>query len=102
MQTIDMLLDLANAAMLEQKRVSLPSCSTCRVLPVVPAPCSDAAACLSVGVCLQAAMFSGEKINTTEDRAVLHVALRAPKDACIMVDGVNQVPRPTSYIIYLS
>ena len=35
------------------------------------------------------AMFSGEKINTTENRAVLHVALRAPKDAVILVDGKN-------------
>jgi glucose-6-phosphate isomerase len=38
------------------------------------------------------AMFTGEKINVTEDRAVLHVALRAPRDASIMVDGVNVVP----------
>src|SRR6187455_1702347 len=33
------------------------------------------------------AMFGGEKINTTEGRAVLHVALRAPRDASIIVDG---------------
>jgi glucose-6-phosphate isomerase len=39
-----------------------------------------------------AAMFSGQKINTTEDRAVLHVALRAPKGANIVVDGINVVP----------
>ena len=39
------------------------------------------------------AMFSGEKINITEDRAVLHVALRAPKEASIVVDGENVVPR---------
>ena len=39
------------------------------------------------------AMFSGEKINITEDRAVLHVALRAPKDASIVVDGENVVPQ---------
>lgn len=39
-----------------------------------------------------AAMFRGEKINTTEDRAVLHVALRAPRDATIIVDGQNVVP----------
>jgi glucose-6-phosphate isomerase len=39
-----------------------------------------------------AAMFSGERINVTEDRAVLHVALRAPRDAVIEVDGVNVVP----------
>jgi glucose-6-phosphate isomerase len=39
-----------------------------------------------------AAMFSGEKINVTENRAVLHVALRAPKDATIVVDGKNVVP----------
>jgi glucose-6-phosphate isomerase len=38
------------------------------------------------------AMFSGEKINVTEDRAVLHVALRAPRDASIVVDGKNVVP----------
>ena len=38
------------------------------------------------------AMFSGKKINTTEDRAVLHVALRAPKGSKIVVDGKNVVP----------
>ncbi|HTX02287.1 MAG TPA: glucose-6-phosphate isomerase [Candidatus Acidoferrales bacterium] len=38
------------------------------------------------------AMFSGEKINISEKRAVLHVALRAPKNESIMVDGVNVVP----------
>jgi len=38
------------------------------------------------------AMFGGEKINTTEKRAVLHVALRAPKNATILVDGKNVVP----------
>jgi glucose-6-phosphate isomerase len=38
------------------------------------------------------AMFSGEKINITEKRAVLHVALRAPKNASILVDGKNVVP----------
>jgi glucose-6-phosphate isomerase len=38
------------------------------------------------------AMFNGEKINLTEDRAVLHVALRAPRGASIMVDGKNVVP----------
>src|SRR5215475_235504 len=35
------------------------------------------------------AMFSREKIHITENRAVLHVALRAPRDAIIMVDGKN-------------
>jgi glucose-6-phosphate isomerase len=39
------------------------------------------------------AMFRGEKINVTENRAVLHVALRAPRDARIEVDGVNVVPQ---------
>ncbi|MBY0460056.1 MAG: glucose-6-phosphate isomerase, partial [Gemmataceae bacterium] len=39
-----------------------------------------------------AAMFAGEKINVTENRAVLHTALRAPKDAVITVDGQNVVP----------
>jgi len=38
------------------------------------------------------AMFTGEKINTTENRAVLHTALRAPKSAKILVDGHNVVP----------
>jgi len=38
------------------------------------------------------AMFRGEKINVTEHRAVLHVALRAPEDAVIEVDGENVVP----------
>ncbi len=38
------------------------------------------------------AMFRGDKINRTENRAVLHVALRAPRDAEILVDGVNVVP----------
>ncbi len=39
------------------------------------------------------AMFRGEKINTTEKRAVLHVALRAPREASIVVDGENVVPQ---------
>ncbi len=38
------------------------------------------------------AMFRGEKINTTEERAVLHVALRAPRGASIVLDGDNVVP----------
>jgi len=38
------------------------------------------------------AMFHGEKINLTEKRAVLHVALRAPKDESIAIDGKNVVP----------
>ncbi|MET0792350.1 MAG: glucose-6-phosphate isomerase, partial [Polyangiaceae bacterium] len=38
------------------------------------------------------AMFAGEKINTTEGRAVLHTALRAPQGASIVVDGKNVVP----------
>jgi glucose-6-phosphate isomerase len=38
------------------------------------------------------AMFRGDKINITENRAVLHVALRAPKDEQIVVDGENVVP----------
>jgi glucose-6-phosphate isomerase len=38
------------------------------------------------------AMFRGDKINITENRAVLHVALRAPKGASIVVDGQNVVP----------
>jgi len=38
------------------------------------------------------AMFTGEKINKTENRSVLHTALRAPKDSVILVDGHNIVP----------
>jgi glucose-6-phosphate isomerase len=39
------------------------------------------------------AMFKGEKINLTENRAVLHTALRAPKSSVILVDGENVVPK---------
>ena len=39
------------------------------------------------------AMFAGERINVTEDRAVLHVALRAPKGERIEVDGEDVVPK---------
>ncbi|MFJ8357757.1 glucose-6-phosphate isomerase [Streptomyces sp. NPDC093984] len=42
---------------------------------------------------LRDAMFRGERINTTERRAVLHTALRAPRDAVIEVDGENVVPK---------
>ena len=38
------------------------------------------------------AMFRGEKINVTENRAVLHVALRAPRTASIKVDGADVIP----------
>ena len=38
------------------------------------------------------AMFAGEKINVTENRAVLHTALRVPKGGTVMVDGKNVVP----------
>ncbi|MET8597456.1 glucose-6-phosphate isomerase [Streptomyces althioticus] len=41
---------------------------------------------------LRDAMFRGERINSTEDRAVLHTALRAPRDAVVEVDGENVVP----------
>ena len=40
-----------------------------------------------------AAMFHGDKINITENRAVLHVALRAPRGTTILVDGENVVPQ---------
>jgi glucose-6-phosphate isomerase len=39
------------------------------------------------------AMFRGEKINVTENRAVLHVALRAPKATSIVLDGEDVVPQ---------
>ncbi|MER5755503.1 glucose-6-phosphate isomerase [Streptomyces sp. NPDC002088] len=42
---------------------------------------------------LRDAMFRGEKINVTERRAVLHTALRAPRDAVVEVDGTNVVPQ---------
>ena len=42
--------------------------------------------------CIEA-MFSGEKINVTEKRAVLHIALRAPEGTSIFVDGENVVPQ---------
>ncbi|MDR3455848.1 MAG: glucose-6-phosphate isomerase [Verrucomicrobiae bacterium] len=48
------------------------------------------------------AMFSGEKINITENRAVLHVALRAPKNAPIIVDGKNVVPDVHAVLTKLS
>ncbi len=38
------------------------------------------------------AMFAGDRINTTENRSVLHVALRMPRDASLVVDGVDVVP----------
>src|SRR3954465_15734328 len=38
------------------------------------------------------ALFTGAPINVTEGRSVLHVALRAPADASIVVDGTNVVP----------
>ncbi|CAL9362197.1 Glucose-6-phosphate isomerase [Streptomyces sp. enrichment culture] len=42
---------------------------------------------------LRDAMFRGEKINLTEQRAVLHTALRAPREAVVEVDGENVVPK---------
>jgi glucose-6-phosphate isomerase len=39
------------------------------------------------------AMFRGDKINFTENRAVLHIALRAPRNSCIVVDNKNVVPQ---------
>ncbi|MBB5929612.1 glucose-6-phosphate isomerase [Streptomyces echinatus] len=42
---------------------------------------------------LRDAMFRGERINVTEKRAVLHTALRAPRDAVVEVDGENVVPK---------
>ncbi|MGW5674220.1 glucose-6-phosphate isomerase [Streptomyces sp. NPDC003860] len=42
---------------------------------------------------LRDAMFRGERINVTEDRAVLHTALRAPRSAVVEVDGEDVVPR---------
>ncbi|WP_269855674.1 glucose-6-phosphate isomerase [Streptomyces sp. RPT161] len=47
---------------------------------------------------LRDAMFRGEKINVTENRAVLHTALRAPRDVVVEVDGENVVPRVHSVL----
>ena len=44
------------------------------------------------------AMFRGERINVSEDRPVLHVALRAPSDAVIEVDDANVVPEVHSVL----
>ncbi|MFL5759416.1 MAG: glucose-6-phosphate isomerase [Thermomicrobiales bacterium] len=44
------------------------------------------------------AMFRGDKVNVTEQRAVLHTALRAPRDATILVDGENVVPKVHSVL----
>jgi glucose-6-phosphate isomerase len=44
------------------------------------------------------AMFRGEKINVSENQAVLHVALRAPRSASIFVDGENVVPKVHSVL----
>jgi len=48
------------------------------------------------------AMFSGEKINVTEDRAVLHVALRAPPGQRIVVDGADVVPEVHAVLARMS
>jgi len=46
------------------------------------------------------AMFRGDKINITENRAVLHLALRAPKGTSITVDGENVVPLVHSVLVF--
>lgn len=46
----------------------------------------------------KASMFSGAHINSTENRAVMHVALRAPKEKTLFVDGVNVVPEVHSVL----
>ncbi|GAA3874612.1 glucose-6-phosphate isomerase [Streptomyces sedi] len=51
---------------------------------------------------LREAMFRGERINVTEDRAVLHTALRAPADAVVEVDGENVVPAVHAVLARLS
>ena len=47
---------------------------------------------------LRDAMFRGERINVTEQRAVLHTALRAPREAVVSVDGENVVPKVHSVL----
>src|SRR5262249_318450 len=48
------------------------------------------------------AMFSGQRINVSENRAVLHTALRAPKGASIRVDGENVVPQVNAVLDRMS
>ncbi|MFH9110561.1 glucose-6-phosphate isomerase [Streptomyces albus] len=48
---------------------------------------------------LRDAMFDGEKINVTEDRAVLHTALRTPESATVRVDGENVMPKVHQVLI---
>jgi len=48
------------------------------------------------------AMFSGEKINITENRSVLHVALRAPERSPIFLDGVNIVPQVHEVLVKMA
>ena len=48
------------------------------------------------------AMFRGKKINATEKRSVLHIALRAPRDASIVVNGENVVPQVDAVLDKLS
>src|ERR1700757_728079 len=48
------------------------------------------------------AMFGGEKINVSEKRAVLHVALRAPKGQSILVDGEDVVPQVHSVLDHMA
>lgn len=47
------------------------------------------------------AMFNGEKINFTENRAVLHVALRNRSNSPIMVDGVNVMPEVNAVLAHM-
>ncbi|GAA2629026.1 glucose-6-phosphate isomerase [Streptomyces axinellae] len=51
---------------------------------------------------LRDAMFEGEKINITEDRAVLHTALRTPESATVRVDGENVMPKVHQVLIKMS
>src|SRR5712691_6266845 len=48
------------------------------------------------------AMFRGEKINVTEHRAVLHVALRSPREASIVVDGEDVVPQVHAVLVRMA
>jgi glucose-6-phosphate isomerase len=50
---------------------------------------------------MQAQMGAGERINTTEDRAVMHMALRAPADKELKVDGENVVPAVHSVLNHI-
>ncbi|RFP89393.1 glucose-6-phosphate isomerase [Rhodobacteraceae bacterium 63075] len=91
------ILDLFEADAQRAARFSLETCDM--LYDYSKTAIDDAALAALIGLAgvadvegARAAMFAGEKINTTERRAVLHTALRAPKGARIEVDGAGVMP----------